>query len=62
MIVTFDPPHIHAATSQAAASHRQRTTCTLLSEKLNFVMEALESAEEKQKNKSKSASKMKKRR
>lgn len=61
MIVTFDPPHIDAATSQAQIA-QIKNYLTLLSEKLNFVMEALESAEEKQKNKSKSASKMKKRR
>ena len=46
MIVTFDPPHIDAATSQAQIA-QIKNYLTLLSEKLNFVMEALELAEEK---------------
>lgn len=46
MIATFDPPHIDAATSQAQIA-QIKNYLTLLSEKLNFVMETLESSEEK---------------
>ncbi|MEE0834847.1 MAG: hypothetical protein U0M08_00375 [Clostridia bacterium] len=46
MIVTFEPPHIDAATPESQIA-QIKSYLTLLSEKLNFVMETLEEAEEK---------------
>ncbi len=46
MIVTFDPPHIDAAAPQAQIA-QIKNYLTLLSEKLNFVIETIESMEDK---------------
>ena len=47
MIVTFEPPHIDAVTAEKQIV-QIKNYLSLLSEKLNFVMETLEEAADKE--------------